>query len=137
MSAYKQSKLANLMFAFELDRRLVKANSPLMCIPCHPSVSATNIFATGVDMEGGSGFYSMLYKITNKYLAQSAKLGAYPEVLAAADPDAKRGTYYGPTQWGGLNGPVGLSKVAPQAQDKDMARKLWEATKVLVGPFSI
>lgn len=137
ITAYNQSKLANIMFAFELDRRLIKANSPVMCIPCHPGYSATNLQTAGVGMEGGSGFFNRLYKIGNKYLAQSAKLGAYPEVLAAADPDAKGGTYYGPTKWGGANGPVGLSKVAPQAQDEDMARKLWEATEALVGPFSI
>jgi NAD(P)-dependent dehydrogenase (short-subunit alcohol dehydrogenase family) len=136
MVAYSQSKLANMLFAFELDRRLVKANSPVICIPCHPGYSATNLQTAGVGMEGGSRFFKTIYKLSNKLIAQPAKLGAYPEVLAAADPDAKRATYYGPTKWADMKGPVGLSKVAPQAKDEEMARKLWEATENLVGPFA-
>ena len=53
---YAQSKLANLMFAFELDRHLKAAGSPVVCIPCHPGYSATNLQTAGVGMEGGSRF---------------------------------------------------------------------------------
>jgi NAD(P)-dependent dehydrogenase (short-subunit alcohol dehydrogenase family) len=135
--AYGQSKLANMLFAFELDRRLEKAGSSVICIPCHPGYSSTNLQSAGVGMEGGSGFFKGLYKMTNTFFAQSAKLGAYPEVLAAADPNAKRATYYGPTKRGDSVGPVGESKVDPKALDEDMANKLWEATEKLVGPFEI
>jgi NAD(P)-dependent dehydrogenase (short-subunit alcohol dehydrogenase family) len=134
---YSQSKLANLMFAFELDRRLKAANSPVVCIPCHPGYSATNLQTAGVGMEGGSRFFRVIYALSNKVMAQSAELGAYPLVLAAADPDAEPGIYYGPTGMGDMWGPVGKSKVAKHARDEQVARQLWEATEALVGPFPI
>ena len=136
-TSYSQSKLANIMFAFELDRRLKAANSPVASIPCHPGYSATNLQAAGVGMEGGSRFFRALYVLTNKVVAQSAVLGSYPLVLAAADPEAERGIYYGPTGIGDTRGPVGKSKVARHARDEEVARKLWEATEALVGAFPI
>jgi len=134
---YAQSKLANLMFAFELDRRLKAAASPVVCIPCHPGYSATNLQTAGVGMDGGSAFYKLLYRLTNRVMAQSSERGAYPLTLAVADPTAEGGKYYGPTGIGDMRGPVGLSKVADHARDEDVARKLWEATEALVGPFSV
>ena len=134
---YAQSKLANLMFAFELDRRLRAADSPVVCIPCHPGYSATNLQTAGVGMQGGSRFFRTLYGLTNRLVAQSAERGAYPLALAAADPEAKRGTYYGPTGIGDMRGAVGVSKVARHARDEDVAARLWEATEALVGPFAI
>jgi NAD(P)-dependent dehydrogenase (short-subunit alcohol dehydrogenase family) len=134
---YAQSKLANLMFAFELDRRLKAAGSPVVCIPCHPGYSATNLQTAGVGMEGGSRFFRGLYVLTNLIVAQSAERGSYPLALAAADPEAERGTYYGPTGMGDTRGPVGKSKVAEHARDEDVAARLWEATEALVGPFAI
>jgi len=136
-TSYSQSKLANIMFAFELDRRLKAANSPVVCIPCHPGYSATNLQTAGVGMEGGSRFFRALYRITNKVIAQSAVLGSYPLVLAAAEPEAEAGIYYGPTGIGDAWGPVGKSKVARHARDEEVARKLWEATEALVGDFPI
>jgi NAD(P)-dependent dehydrogenase (short-subunit alcohol dehydrogenase family) len=136
-TTYAQSKLANIMFAFELDRRLKKAGSPVVCIPCHPGYSATNLQTAGVGMEGGSRFFQMLYVLTNRIVAQSAECGSYPLALAAADPTASAGTYYGPTSLGDTRGPVGISKVASHAKDEDMARRLWEATETLVGPFPV
>ena len=136
-TAYAQSKLANLMFAFELDRRLQAAGSPVVCIPCHPGYSATNLQTAGVGMEGGSRFFKTLYVLTNLIVAQSAERGSYPLALAAADPGAERGTYYGPTGVGDMRGPVGISKVAQHARDEDVAAKLWEATEALVGDFPL
>jgi NAD(P)-dependent dehydrogenase (short-subunit alcohol dehydrogenase family) len=136
-TSYSQSKLANIMFAFELDRRLKAANSPVASIPCHPGYSATNLQAAGVGMEGGSRFFRGLYRITNMVVAQSAVLGSYPLVLAAADPEAESGIYYGPTGMGDMRGPVGKSKVAKHARDEAIAGKLWEATEALVGDFPI
>jgi hypothetical protein len=57
--------------------------------------------------------------------------------LAAADPNAKRATYYRPTKWGDSVGPVGKTMVDPKALNEDMAKKLWEATETSVGPFEI
>ena len=83
--AYCQSKLANLMFAFELDRRLQAANSPVKSMGSHPGYSATNLQSAGVGMEGGSALMAWMYSLTNKLVAQSALKGSYPQVLAAAD----------------------------------------------------
>jgi NAD(P)-dependent dehydrogenase (short-subunit alcohol dehydrogenase family) len=135
--AYTQSKLANLMFAFELDRRLKAAKSPVICIPCHPGYSATNLQTAGVGMKGGNRFLRGLYAILNKIVAQSAERGAYPLVLSAADPTAEGGVYYGPTATKDMRGPVGLSRVSDHARDEDVAKALWEATEALTGPFSV
>lgn len=86
-------------------------------------------------MEGGSTFFRLLYGVLNVVMAQSAEKGAWPVVLAAADPTAKPATYYGPTGLGGARGKVGVSAVAAQALDEHMAAKLWEKTEELVGPF--
>ena len=133
--AYSQSKLANLMYAFELDRRLKARGSKVMSIPCHPGYAATNLQSAGVGMDGGSKFFKVLYSVTNKVMAQSAERGAYPLVLAAADPGAEAGTYYGPTGMAQARGPVGESFVDKRAKDQAIARQLWEVTEKLVGPF--
>ena len=135
--AYGQSKLANLMFAFELHRRLKAANSPVTCIPCHPGYSATNLQSAGVGMSGGSAFFRWLYKVTNVLVAQSSVRGAYPLALAAADPSAEPGTYYGPTGLMDMRGRVGKSSVAKHATDPEVAHQLWAASESLVGPFPL
>ena len=133
--AYSQSKLANLMYAFELQRRLAERGSTVTSIACHPGYSATNLQSAGVGMEGGSGFFRNLYAVTNRLVAQSATKGSYPLALAVADPTAKPGAYYGPTGLAQLGGAVGESFIDPRAKDTEVARKLWEATEALVGPF--
>ena len=76
-----------------------------------------------------------MYKVTNAVMAQSATKGAYPLVLAAVDPAAKPGAYYGPTGMGQTRGAVGESLVDERARDEAIAAKLWERTEALVGPF--
>jgi NAD(P)-dependent dehydrogenase (short-subunit alcohol dehydrogenase family) len=133
--AYGQSKLANIMYGFELQRRLASRGSSVVAIACHPGYAATNLQSAGVGMDGGSWFFRWLYAVTNVVVAQSATKGAYPLVLAAADPDAKPGAYYGPTGISQARGAVGESFVAKRALDEDVAGKLWEKTEELVGPF--
>ncbi len=132
---YSQSKLANIMYAFELQRRLKARGSSVSAIACHPGYAATNLQSTGVGMEGGSGFFKALYKVTNAVMAQSAERGAYPLVLAAAWDEAKPGAYYGPTKMGQARGPVGESFVAKVAMDEDVAGRLWDVTEELAGQF--
>jgi NAD(P)-dependent dehydrogenase (short-subunit alcohol dehydrogenase family) len=133
--AYGQSKLANIMYGFELQRRLAERGSSVVAIPCHPGYAATNLQSAGVGMDGGSWFFRTLYKVTNAVVAQSATRGAWPLVLAAADPDAKPGGYYGPTGMGQARGAVGESVIAKKALDEDVAGQLWHKTEELVGPF--
>ena len=134
-NAYGQSKLANLLYGFELQRRLTARGSPVASIPCHPGYAATNLQSSGVGMEGGSRFFLGLYKVMNTLVAQTATQGAYPLVMAAADPKARPGAYYGPTGLGQSRGPVGESSVAPKARDEDTANWLWKDTEEKVGPF--
>ncbi|MFT6397260.1 MAG: NAD(P)-dependent dehydrogenase (short-subunit alcohol dehydrogenase family) [Bradymonadia bacterium] len=133
--AYSQSKLANLMYAFELQRRLAGRGSAVACIPCHPGYAATNLRSTGVGMEGGSAFLRGLYKVLNLVIAHSAEKGAWPLVLTAADPKAEASVYYGPTGLGGARGKVGKSVAAARAEDQVVAKALLQKTEQLVGPF--
>lgn len=133
--AYCQSKLANLMYGLELQRRLAARGSRVTSISCHPGYAATNLQTAGVGMAGGSKLYRALYSVTNAVLAQSATAGAWPLALAAADPTARPGAYYGPTGLMRARGPVGECWIAPRALDEAVARGLWEATEARVGKF--
>ncbi|MEM9015355.1 MAG: oxidoreductase [Pseudomonadota bacterium] len=127
-TAYCQSKLANLLFAQELHRRLEKSGSAIKSVGCHPGYSSTELQSTGP-----TGFLNGIYKLTNSLLAQSSELGAYPTVLAAAGDEAVSGAYYGPTGIMDLRGPVGDSDVAPRALDEEVAQRLWTVSEELVG----
>ena len=132
--SYAQSKLSNIMYAFELQRRLQKRGSTVVSIACHPGYAATNLQSAGVGMDGGSRFFAGLYKITIAVIAQSATHGAYPLVLAAADPEAKPGGYYGPTGIAQMRGAVGESLIHKRAKDESVAGRLWDVTEEMVGP---
>ena len=131
--AYFRSKLANVMFAFELDRRLQASGSKSVCIACHPGYASTNLQSTGPQ-----GLLNFIYKLTNPLFAQSSEAGAISSVLAAAGEEARRGAYYGPKKMGEARGPVGDAIVADQALDQDVSRKLWSASEELLGePFKM
>ena len=126
--AYGQSKLANIMFAFELDRRLAAAGSPAKAMSCHPGYSNTNLQSTGP-----TGFLNGLYKVMNALMAQRQELGAVPTVLAAAGTEAKRGAYYGPTGFLDTRGPVSDASVAEHALITEDWARLWTASEKLLG----
>jgi NAD(P)-dependent dehydrogenase (short-subunit alcohol dehydrogenase family) len=126
--AYGQSKLANLMFALELDRRLRAAGSPVASVACHPGYSSTALQSTGPE-----GLFNLIYKVLNPLVAQPAYNGAIPTVLAAAGEEAVPGRYYGPTRFGGARGPVGDAPIARHARDEQVAKRLWEESERLVG----
>ena len=134
-SAYSQSKLANLMYGLELQRRLEARGSRVTSITCHPGYAATNLQSSGVGMDGGSIFLRWLYKLSNRTVAQTATEGAYPLCLAAADPNARAGAYYGPTGLMNARGPVGECSMHRKAKDTRVAAALWDKTEELVGPF--
>jgi len=126
--AYTQSKLANLMFALELDRKLTAAKSAVSCIACHPGYSNTQLQSTGP-----SGVLNSLYKVLNPLMAQPAYNGAIPTVLSAAGKEALPGAYYGPTGMFDARGPVSDAVVAGRALNKKNAARLWEESEKLVG----
>jgi NAD(P)-dependent dehydrogenase (short-subunit alcohol dehydrogenase family) len=133
MQAYQQSKLANLLFTFELDRRLRAANSPVMSVAAHPGVAQTNLFQ--------SGDYSAIEKTIRNLLGHAIGIvlntdseGALPTLYAATAPDAKAGGYYGPRGFLEMRGhEIGPAFIAPQATDAAVAAHLWQISEKLTG----
>lgn len=125
MRAYQQSKLANLMFAFELQRRLSVAGSTIESMAAHPGVSNTNLFHSpdhGSITTAGRHFMGFLF---DTFLNSQAS-GALPSLYAATAPGAEPGGYYGPQGFQEMRGgDVGPAKVAPQARDQAAAAHLW------------
>ncbi len=93
--AYGQSKLANLLFAYELQRRLAAAGRQAISVAAHPGYAATNLQAVGPQM-AGSALGQRLMAFANRFFAQSAAWGALPLVYAAVSPDVCGGDYSGP-----------------------------------------
>jgi len=131
-SAYGQSKLANLLFAFELQRRLSSAGASLISVACHPGYAATNLQAAGPRMQGSS-LGETVMTMANRLFAQSGAMGALPTLYAATAPDVRGGDYIGPDglgeQWGHPH------KVRPsgRVQNADAQRLLWEVSEQLTG----
>lgn len=132
--AYGQSKLAMLMFAFELQRRSEANGWGVLGNAAHPGWAATNIIANGPLARGGLGAWKYrIAQVVWPFLAQSAAAGAWPVLFAATAPQAQGGGYYGPQNRPETKGPPGPARVAPQAQDVAAAARLWEASEQLVG----
>jgi len=128
MKAYTQSKLANLMFAFELDRRLEAAGRQAICVACHPGYTDTNLQSTGP-----TGFMKLMLAVMNKMMAQRPEAGAIPTVLAAAGLEARRGGYYGPQSMQESRGKVSDANVKDHALDREKQKQLWTRSEALVG----
>ena len=126
--AYAQSKLANLLFGLELQRRLDAAGSSVRSLMAHPGYSATNLQTTGP-----TGWRKALGRMANPVLAQKAAIGALPEVRAAVAPDAAGGQYYGPADFFESRGHPVLVRPSKRAQDPASAARLWEESEKLTG----
>jgi len=122
--AYFQSKLANLLFTFELDRRLRAEGSPTAALAAHPGGSRTGLGNTGHSWSNRS---LSLWKL----FAQSAAHGALPFVRAATDPTAQAGEYYGPQFQ--IWGPPVRERPSRLSRDPDLAAALWERSEELTG----
>ncbi len=127
--AYQQSKLANALFALELDRRAHAADMPVISVLAHPGYSATNLQTTGPT--GVSRF--VMKHLGNRLLAQSADQGALPQLYAATAPGVKGGEYYGPDGRGEMRGHPTLVQPIQEARDPEVARRLWEVSEELTG----
>jgi NAD(P)-dependent dehydrogenase (short-subunit alcohol dehydrogenase family) len=126
-AAYGQSKLANLLFTLELQRRLTAAGSDVLSTAAHPGYAATNL-----QSHSSSGFWNLaMGKVGNPLFGQSESAGALP-TLYAAFADIPGGTFVGPggTNMRGAAQPVGRSK---RAHDDAVARRLWEVSEQLTG----
>ena len=132
-SAYSQSKLAMLMFAFELQRRSDAQAWGVLSLAAQPGLAATALGSNGPRL-GKHGKVSWLESFGSwlwSGLAQSPGDGALPTLFAATSPDASKAGYYGPTGFMEFRGSVGEAKVAMYARDLAVAAKLWEVSESL------
>ncbi len=125
--AYQQSKLANLLFTLELQRRLSTAGSAVAAHAAHPGYSATNL-----QSHHANPLMNKLMWIANKVVATSAEFGSRPTVHAAT-ADLPPASYVGPTRLGGTRGAPGPNDRSTQAQDADVARDLWALSEQRTG----
>jgi NAD(P)-dependent dehydrogenase (short-subunit alcohol dehydrogenase family) len=125
--AYGQSKLANLLFTLELQRRLSEADSGVLAVAAHPGYAATNL-----QSHTGNWFQNAIMVVGNKVFAQSDEMGAAP-TLYAATADIAGGAYAGPGGFREMRGHPTLVGRSSAASDEDMARKLWELSEKLTG----
>jgi NAD(P)-dependent dehydrogenase (short-subunit alcohol dehydrogenase family) len=126
MKAYQQSKLADVMFALELDRRLRAANSRVMSISAHPGVANTNLFQRGDYSSFERSIRNLAGHAIGIFLNSDAE-GALPTLYAATAPSAEDGGYYGPQGLQEMRGDeVDKAIVAPQARDTVAAARLWD-----------
>lgn len=130
MVAYSQSKLANLVFTFELERRSQAAGWGIMSMAAHPGLSSTDLIPNG---PGRKSFIAIVKRLLGPILFQSAAQGALPTLFAATSPDARSGGYYGPDGFKELKGHPTKAKAPPLAEGREVAARLWEASERLVG----
>lgn len=137
---YGQSKLAMLMFAYELQRRSDAAGWGLTSIGAHPGVSRTDLMANGPG-QAGIMRTPVARGVTNFFMnifAQSVEDGALPQIFAATSPAAKAGGYYGPANMNEYKGPVTAAKPPPAALDTTAAARLWTVSQELTQlPFAV
>jgi NAD(P)-dependent dehydrogenase (short-subunit alcohol dehydrogenase family) len=123
---YGQSKLANLLFADELDRRLRKAGSSVVALASHPGIAATELTR---HVKGGKLFSSVVGAVLN-----TSEQGALPALQAATDPEAQGGDYYGPYGFKETRGKTsGRAVKSKRARDEQLAARLWDKSIELTG----
>lgn len=125
--AYSQSKLANLMFALELQRQSDKHGWGIMSVAAHPGVSRTNLLITGAGRWSVAG----MARTFLPFLFQPSAQGALPTLYAATSPEAKGGVYYGPDKLMETRGFPAVARIPAQAEDVDVSIRLWEISKEL------
>ena len=128
--AYSQSKLANLLFMLEFDRRLRDTRATMLSVAAHPGFASTNLQAAGPFLGGGK-LSSRLVLAGVRLIGQSAERGAEPQLYAGTAPGVKSGEYYGPKHR--IAGRVAPSSMAAQARDEAVAARLWEVSQELTG----
>ncbi|NNU36008.1 SDR family oxidoreductase [Rhizobium sophorae] len=121
---YSQSKLACIMFAFELSRRSKAAGWGVESLAAHPGVSRTDLLPNGAGKTSAAGMARRFLP----FLFQPVWQGALPTLYAATDPAARDGAYYGPDRLGGTRGYPTEEKPPKQALDTAVAARLWETS---------
>jgi NAD(P)-dependent dehydrogenase (short-subunit alcohol dehydrogenase family) len=127
-NAYNQSKLANLLFALELDRRLRAAGSTVTSLAAHPGYAATNLQSAAAPLVD-----RLVMKVINPVIAQNDEMGALPVLYAATAPGLGGGTYAGPDGPGELRGHPKVVQPTRAARNEGTARRLWDVSEELTG----
>jgi NAD(P)-dependent dehydrogenase (short-subunit alcohol dehydrogenase family) len=123
---YGQSKLSNLLFMYELDRRLRDQNSPTIAVGCHPGIAETELFRTMPS-------WMKLVVPLVRPIFNSAAAGAWPTLLAATGPAVRGGDYYGPSKRGETAGPATQVKSTSTARNPELANRLWDLSIAMTG----
>jgi NAD(P)-dependent dehydrogenase (short-subunit alcohol dehydrogenase family) len=130
--AYGKTKLANLLFTYEMNRRLAKAGSGLTVVAAHPGYAATNLQLAGPAMEQ-SALGGVVMKVANALFGQPAEMGALPQLYAATAPEVRGGEYYGPDGPGQNRGYPKRVGSNTASRDEAAARELWALSERLTG----
>ena len=131
-AAYSMSKLANLLFAYELAERAKAARLPLLSAAAHPGYSATHLQQRGAELAGNK-LRARLVSGLNPLGGQSPAMGALPQLYAATAPDMTPGDYVGPSRLFGTRGYPKKVRSSQRSHDAAAMRKLWEVSRKLTG----
>jgi NAD(P)-dependent dehydrogenase (short-subunit alcohol dehydrogenase family) len=126
-AAYGQSKLANLLFTYELQRRLAGHQKNTIAVAAHPGAASTEL------QRNVPTLVKPLFALAGPLLFQNAAMGALPTLRAAADPDVEGGQYYGPDGLGEQRGHPKLVSSSAQSHDEDVQHRLWQVSEELTG----
>lgn len=125
--AYSQSKLANLLFAYELQRRFEREGVSSISVGAHPGFTATNL------QKMGKARLNPVSWVLSHVMAQPAETGALPQLYAATAPDVVGGAYYGPGGFQQMRGYPERQKSSPASYDQAAAKELWQVSEQLTG----
>ena len=131
-SAYAESKLANLLFAFELDRRARTRGLPVVSVAAHPGYASTDLVKGG-HLGGGRRPAGTMIEAVTRLLGQSAAQGALPQLMAATAPGLPGGSYLGPSGPGEVRGLPVVVGTTSAARDEELAAKLWALSEQATG----
>jgi len=130
--AYGQSKLANLLFTFELQRRLARRGARALAAAAHPGYAATQLQEVGPRARNAA-FMTWAVGLGNRLIAQDAATGALPSLHAATAPDVRGGEFFGPDSWFEMRGHPRRVGASARARDEAAADRLWTVSEQLTG----
>ncbi len=130
--AYNRSKLANLLFVYQLQRWFQARQARAISVGCHPGYSATHLQIVGPQVTGSKALEALM-QWANKTFAQSATMGALPALFAATAEGVQGGDYIGPQGLGGMGGFPGKARSSHRSHETAVAQRLWEVSEKLTG----
>lgn len=130
--AYCQSKLANVFFTFELQKRLSAAGYDTIANVSHPGLVMGNLQANSMAQSGTGGGEGILYQVGRPFLEQDIRMGVLPMLYSMTAPQAKGGAFYGPRMFN-VRGYPAEKKVNKSAYDADALKRFWDVSEQLTG----